>query len=111
MEQNFSATKFALEVVCDEYILTVERANIILFFCRTGSEACEVCKDLEFRLSEEHESTRGSFVWVQSGGARISKVPEVSAVSEVLECLKRARKLGARGYMALQGLITRVFPR
>ena len=68
---------------------------------------------------------------------------EVSAVSEVLESLKRARfaraskvsgrnyaplrhwqvnkscpvlylpgmELGARGYMALQGLITRVFPR
>ena len=34
-------------VVCDECILTVERANIFMFFCRTGSEACEVFKDLE----------------------------------------------------------------
>ena len=48
--------------VCDEYILTVERANIFLFFCRTGSEACQVCKDLEF--------VRGS------GCPKNSKVPE-----------------------------------
>ena len=30
-------------------------------------------------------------MWVQSGGARTSKVFEVSAVSEVIESLKRAR--------------------
>ena len=51
-------------------------------------------------MSEELESIRGSCVWVQSGGARTLEVSEVSAVSEVIETLKREGLQGPRKCLA-----------
>ena len=76
--------------------VTVGQANIfkkkwfnLLYRLRSVLTLQGPRKCSRFRLSEELESIRGSCVWVQSGGARTSKVSEISAVSEVIETMKR----------------------